>query len=255
MIQAQDHDSCLSDQTRGVKERPSSSHNISGPILLCRHRRSENDSVMPLLKRESYKNNRASPWLEFCQSLSSVLPLGMSQYSKFSSQPTVGTTPTTVGAQPSTHSPQAASFDNQTVVPAHQRAMHSHSSPASRQGSLARAFWDPYDPYAGPLPPELEGAVRHEVRVQLTKLEEEYARRIVEVKKEHYLAHSKMSKGDAELESAHEKHTNEIKAIVDEYKEKVKMLHSTEQDVSGECRRACLTDGSVTNMVRAVERC
>lgn len=171
----------------------------------------------------------------------------MSQYSKFSSQPTVGTTPTTVGAQPSAHRPQAASFGDQTVAPAHQRVMHSHSSPASRQGSLARAFWDPYDPYSGPLPPELEGAVRHEVRVQRTKLEEEYARRIVEVKKEHYLAHSKMSKGDAELQSAHEKHTNEIKAIVDQYKEKVKMLHSTEQDVSSECRRACLTDGSVTS--------
>lgn len=158
--------------------------------------------------------------------------LDMSQHSKYSSQPIVGTSPTT--AQPTAHSPQAASFGGQTSIPAQQHIIHSHNSPASRQGSTAQAFWDPYDPYAGPLPPELEGAVRHEVRVQLTKLEEEYAHRIVEVKKKHYLSHSEMRKGDPEWERAHESHTDEMKQIVDEYKEKVKMLHSTEQDVCGE---------------------
>lgn len=155
----------------------------------------------------------------------------MSQNSKYISQPIVDTSPAT--SQPSAHSTQAASFGGQPNMPAQQHIIQSHSSPASRQGSTAQAFWDPYDPYAGPLPPELEGAVRHEVRVQLTKLEEEYAHRIVEVKKEHYLAHSKMHKGDAEWERTHENHTNEMKKIVDEYKEKVKMLHSTEQDVCG----------------------
>lgn len=159
----------------------------------------------------------------------------MSQYSKYSSQPIVGTSPTAAGSQPPAHSPQSSSFGGQVSMVTQQPGIQSHSTPASRQGSTAQAFWDPYDPYAGPLPPELEGAVRHEVRVQLTKLEEEYAHRIVEVKKEHYLAHAKMHKGDSEWERAHENHTNEIKNIVDEYKSKVKMLHSTEQDVCGEC--------------------
>lgn len=158
----------------------------------------------------------------------------MSQYSKYGSQPIVGGS--TVGAQPASRSPQSSSFGGQATMGTQPTAQsqQSHSNPISRQGSAAGAFWDPYDPYAGPLPPELEGAVRHEVRVQLQKLEEEYARRIVEVKKEHYLKHATMRKGDAEYERQHENHTVELKKIVDEYKNKVKMLHSTEQDVCGE---------------------
>lgn len=104
----------------------------------------------------------------------------------------------------------------------------------SRSASTANALWTPYDPYAGPLPPELEGAVRHEVSVQLEKLEKDYAHRIVEFKKSHYVAHAKVKKGDPEWEKAHEAHVEELKKIVEEYKDQVKMLHSTEQDVCGE---------------------
>lgn len=142
-------------------------------------------------------------------------------------EPTV--TPAVASGQPEMVSqvPVQASQPSQASqqAPSSQPTQHARGS----TGSVSRALWSPYDPYAGPYPPELESAVRHEVRVQLSALEEEFARRIVALKLKHYERCS-----DDKADDEHENHADELRRGVDEYRARVKALKDAEQDICGE---------------------
>lgn len=147
-------------------------------------------------------------------------PTRFSPQSSFSSQP--GQAAATTGRSPS--------YISQPSPTSATHPSTGHPTPV-RGGSIARAVWEPYNPHAGLYPAELENAVRHEVRVQLQALEEEFARRIVDLKKKHWQEHSAEGANEPELR---EQHTKEIKEVVEEYKRRVHALEGAEHDVCGE---------------------